>query len=85
VVYHDISTAQSNWHSEHYSTEPQLFKEHIRFFQKNFSIVSLDELANVKGRGNHLAIAFDDGFKSIKDSAVPFLQANNIPFTVFSE
>ncbi|MCX6181561.1 MAG: polysaccharide deacetylase family protein [Bacteroidetes bacterium] len=83
MVYHDVSSADELSHSKHYSTEITLFQKHIEFFQKNFSIVSLDELAKSKGWGNRLAITFDDGFKSIKKNAIPLLREKNIPFTIF--
>jgi peptidoglycan/xylan/chitin deacetylase (PgdA/CDA1 family) len=33
--------------------------------------------------GWHVAVTFDDGFRSVVDHAVPELEARNIPFTIF--
>ncbi len=52
---------------------------------RNFEIVSLDEIvSSPEAKGKRLAaITFDDGFLSVKDTAMPILEARKIPFTVF--
>lgn len=85
-VYHDVSETDSPQYSELYSTTPQRFKEQINFIEKNFKIVSLDEIVSLEAQnGKRLAaITFDDGFKSVKEVALPFLEARGIPFTIFA-
>lgn len=84
-VYHDVSARDSAQYSELYSTEPGRFKEQIEFIRENFEIVSLNEIVSrpSKNAKRLAAITFDDGFISVKDAAMPFLESRQIPFTVF--
>src|SRR6478672_3770982 len=84
-VYHDVSAPDSPQYSELYSTETNKFKEQIDFIRENFEIVSLDEIVSRReNKGKRLAaITFDDGFLSVKETALPYLEAHKIPFTVF--
>lgn len=85
LAYHDVSEINSPQYSELYSTEPARFFEQIEFLQKNFNLVSLDEIISADSSHKPLvAITFDDGFLSVKELALDFLQSKNIPFAVFA-
>ena len=84
-VYHDVSEPDSPQHSDLYSTEPGRFEEQIDFLRENFEIVSLDEIVSRTDAGGKrlAAVTFDDGFLSVKETAMPYLLRHRIPFTVF--
>lgn len=82
--YHDVSPPEAPAHSALYSTRPELFRRQIEALSRRFTWVELDELLS-PGRANRriAALTFDDGFRSVRDEALPFLQFKGIPFTVF--
>src|ERR1043166_200230 len=84
-LYHDISDADSPQHSPLYSTSVRNFKCQVELIARHFKLVSLEEIvSNTSDNRQRLAsITFDDGFLSVKDEALPFLQARGIPFAVF--
>jgi peptidoglycan/xylan/chitin deacetylase (PgdA/CDA1 family) len=84
-LYHDISNAHAPQHSPLYSTQIEKFKSQVELIARHFKLVSLEEVvANGSDRHQRVAsITFDDGFHSVKDVALPFLEARGIPFTVF--
>ena len=84
-LYHDISDPHAPQHSPLYSTQVEKFKSQVEFFARHFKFVSLEEVVtNGSPQAQRLAsITFDDGFLSVKNEALPFLQAKGIPFTVF--
>lgn len=84
-LYHDISDADAPQHSPLYSTPVEKFKSQVEFIARHFKLVSLEGVvANGSASRERLAsITFDDGFLSVKDEALPFLEARGIPFTVF--
>jgi peptidoglycan/xylan/chitin deacetylase (PgdA/CDA1 family) len=84
--YHDVSEATAPHHSWRYSTTPERFKEHIDLFQRLFTIVPLEAIANdrdLPSGKNYAALTFDDGFHSVLTHALPVLKASRLPFTVF--
>jgi peptidoglycan/xylan/chitin deacetylase (PgdA/CDA1 family) len=84
-VYHDVSESDSVQHSKYYSTTPEKFIKQLIFFQKNFKLISLDEIIknDLSSRYNYASIVFDDGFKTIETIAFPILKQLNIPFSIF--
>ncbi|WP_019603308.1 polysaccharide deacetylase family protein [Teredinibacter turnerae] len=74
------------------STSPALFKQHLDYLAKhNYRVVSLAELqklldAAANGKSlpqKTVVITFDDGYKSIYDTAWPLLKKHHWPFAVF--
>ncbi|WP_116366173.1 polysaccharide deacetylase family protein [Parahaliea mediterranea] len=71
------------------STSPARFALHLALLeQQGFRVVPLQALVDAHARGEALpdrtaAITFDDGYRSIAETALPLLQARNWPFTVF--
>lgn len=85
-VYHDVSEPTSDHYSPLYSTQIQTFIKQIIFLKKHFILVSLEELLSKQKEQdsrNYATIVFDDGFYSVIKSAMPILEKEGIPFTVF--
>ena len=60
------------------------FEEQISFLRNNFELIDLDKITQEEPFKNNVAsIMFDDGFKSVETIAFPYLQKQNIPFSVF--
>lgn len=86
LMYHNVSdtTPRST------SVTLEELKSHIQWLQDNhFKILDLNEALNGVKQEQFteqdyiVAISFDDSHKSVCDTAWPYLQANNIPFTFF--
>ena len=84
-LYHDISDPDSLQYSPAYSTQIKSFRSQVDLIAEHFKLVSLEEVvANGSNHQKPLAsITFDDGFLSVKDEALPYLQAKGIPFSIF--
>jgi len=84
-LYHDISDPDSPQYSSLYSTQERKFKLQVDLIAKHFRLVSLEEVVAANGNHNErlASMTFDDGFLSVKEKALPYLQAKGIPFTVF--
>ncbi len=84
-LYHDLSDPGASQYSPLYSTPVAKFKSQVELIARHFKLVSLEEVvADSSNRGQRLAsITFDDGFLSVKDEALEYLERRGIPFTVF--
>ena len=83
-IFHDISNPDSHHYSPLYSTTVAHFEEQISFLRNNFELIDLDKITQEEPFKNNVAsIMFDDGFKSVETIAFPYLQKQNIPFSVF--
>ena len=68
--------------------EFEILEKQIRYLEQNSHIISLDELhASIKDNNKidprSIVITFDDGYKNNLEIVMPFLNAKNIPFSVF--
>lgn len=84
-LYHDISDQDAPQHSPLYSTSVQKFKSQVELIARHFKLVSLEDIVS-NNSDNHqrlASITFDDGFLSVKDEALRFLQSRGIPIAVF--
>jgi peptidoglycan/xylan/chitin deacetylase (PgdA/CDA1 family) len=84
-LYHDISDQDSPQYSPLYSTPIQKFKSQVELIARHFKLVPLEEIVaeDPDNKQRLASITFDDGFLSVKDEGLPFLQTRGIPFTVF--
>lgn len=85
-LHHDVSEPGDFHHSALYSTGVAAFREQIEFLARNFRLLPLDELLSPEldeRRGRCASVTFDDGFLSVKETAMPYLSAKGIPFAVF--
>lgn len=71
------------------STSPQEFADHLAYLKKHsFNVMPLKQALDDLFAGHSLpeksvAITFDDGYRSIYQTAWPLLKRYNYPFTVF--
>ena len=85
LQYHHISdsTPKST------SLSPSLFRQHLAYLEdNNFKVISLGDLLESLEKQSELpeksvVITFDDGYRSIYDTAFPLLKERGFPFTVF--
>lgn len=83
-LYHDISDLEKRQHSTLYSTTVKTFQEQIEFLALNFTLVSLDDILSPDLAAKRCAaIVFDDGFLSVQQTAMPYLNSKGIPFAIF--
>ncbi|HBB89372.1 MAG TPA: hypothetical protein DC047_17350 [Blastocatellia bacterium] len=84
-LYHDVSDPGAPQYSPLYSTRINQFKLQIELLAKYFKFVPLEEVVGGSGDGKQrlASITFDDGFLSVKEHALPYLESKNIPFSVF--
>ncbi len=86
-LYHDISKeTEKHFSAEYYSTTPDNFERQINFLSRKFEIVPLNALVTdnkLSGRKHYASVVFDDGFLSVKETAMKILSKNDIPFAVF--
>lgn len=84
LQYHHISTKSP----PSTSTSPDLFKAHLAFLaEQQFEVISIEALPKILQSGKlpdkAVIITFDDGYKSIFETAWPELHKRKWPFTVF--
>ncbi len=71
------------------SLSPKLFEQHLAYLQtNNFTVLSIEQLlSGLQDKkpfpNKSVVITFDDGYRSIYDTAFPLLKRYNYPFTVF--
>jgi peptidoglycan/xylan/chitin deacetylase (PgdA/CDA1 family) len=87
-MYHRVGEANNAWESR-YAISAQNFAGHMQALaSKGYTAVGIDALAGWLEGGPPLpdgaiAITFDDGFKGVRDHALPVLEKLGWPFTVF--
>ena len=80
ALYHHISDESSPFYDDiHVSIAPKEFARQIRYFQKNYDIVSLADILSGQVPRRPLLITFDDAYRSVFDVAVPLLQSQRLP------
>ena len=83
LFYHRIADTHPNPWSMDFAT----FKQQVRFMQKHFDIVSMEEVQNRIASGFNdrptISITFDDGYSENCEEALPFLITEKIPVTYF--
>lgn len=85
LQYHHISdsTPKST------SLSPELFKQHLIYLkQNNFEVLSLGVVIKSLNLGKKfkdktVVITFDDGYRSVYETAFPLLKKYQYPFTIF--
>ena len=83
LFYHRVD----NNHLNPWTITNHRFREQIRWLQKNFDLVSLEEAQNRIRSGFNdrptVSITFDDGYADNCSEALPLLVRQNIPVTYF--
>lgn len=79
LCYHNVG--DDHWR---FTTSPTAFEEHLRFFQRTGTVVSLTEaLSNPYPAKTQYVITFDDGYEGLYTFAAPLLEKYQVPATVF--
>jgi len=71
-----------------FSCTAETFRAHSEFLQREFDVVSTEELIDLEARGalaggRYAAITFDDGYRDNYEHAFPVLKALGLPATFF--
>ena len=83
-VYHDISKNSSEFSYKYdLNIPPDIFEWQIDFINRNFNVISPDNLLARKIPENAAIITFDDGFRSYFSTAIPILQKYTTPSIIF--
>lgn len=88
LMYHRVGEARNPWEAR-YAISPENFSAHMRMLaNKGYQAVSIDRLTDWLEGGSALPegaclITFDDGFRDVREHALPVLERLGWPFTVF--
>ena len=88
LMYHRVGEAHNAWESR-YAIAPRAFAAHMQALQrKGFRAVTIDAFVTWLEGGSALPegallITFDDGFRGVRDHALPVMERMGWPFTVF--
>ncbi len=87
LTYHGIS-ANKQFHINGRHIEAVQFEKHLKYFKKNFDVVSLETICgmtrlNTWPRRHTIAITLDDGFLNNLQVALPLLEKYELPATFF--
>jgi peptidoglycan/xylan/chitin deacetylase (PgdA/CDA1 family) len=88
LMYHRVGTAKNTWEAR-YAISPDNFSAHmLALVNKGYQAVSIEMLVDWLEGGPALPegaclITFDDGFRDVREYALPVLERLGWPFTVF--
>lgn len=83
ILYHAaFSNIPKNLEKGLHNVAPEEIYKQIKWLKKNFEIVSIDELFELKRAGT-AAITFDDAYESVFKEAIPVIKSLNVPVTIF--
>jgi len=88
LMYHRVGDSSNDWEAR-YAISPQNFAAHMQVLSKaGYQAVSVDVLVDwlengVSLPGKPVLLTFDDGFRGVRDHALPVLEKLGWPFTVF--
>ncbi len=88
LMYHRVGVAHNAWEAR-YAITPANFAAHMRALaRKGYRAVGIDALVEWLEGGAPLPegailVTFDDGFRGVREHALPVLEAMGWPFTVF--
>ena len=77
-IYSEIPSVRKNFHSVSFEN----FKKQIEFLNRNYSLDYIDNLIGSKNKKGAY-ITFDDGYRDLSNKAIPFLENQKIPYTIF--
>jgi len=66
--------------------DPSLFERTLKYMQKNFHVITLDELLfekNIHSSKPLAALTFDDGYRDFMDHAIPIMDAAKMKASMF--
>ena len=84
VVYHHLSECRDPLVSQlGVTTDPDVFVRHMRYFARNFDLVSAADLVGGAVPRRALLVTFDDAYRSVLDVGGPILRELNAPSIFF--
>lgn len=91
IMYHSISSTKNTKELcgdlyRHISIDVAEFKKQVEYLKKNgHTFISFKDLSrsDIRKVNKPTIIYFDDGFKDVKENALPILEKYNIPATLF--
>ncbi len=84
VVYHHLSAEKDPLTDLlGVSTDPDVFVQHMRYFAKNYDLISASDLMGRALPRKALLITFDDAYRSVLEVAGPILKAISAPSIFF--
>jgi peptidoglycan/xylan/chitin deacetylase (PgdA/CDA1 family) len=84
VLYHHITEDNDPLTSQlDLVTRPDTFEKHIKYFARNFDLVSGSDLVSGTLPRRPLLVTFDDAYRSVLDIAGPVLKSANAPSVFF--
>ncbi len=87
--YHRIGEpTKSPYDPNVFSCDESVFEDHLKFYQSNFDIVTIDDLNTIKQsqkklNNKYALITFDDGYIDNYQLAYPLLKEYRVPATFF--
>lgn len=88
LMYHRVGEARNGWEAR-YAIGAEAFRRQMDALAKaEYSAVSVDALCSSLEAGsplpeNGFVLTFDDGFRGVREHALPVLEERGWPFTVF--
>jgi peptidoglycan/xylan/chitin deacetylase (PgdA/CDA1 family) len=88
LMYHRVGSARNDWEAR-YAISPQRFAAHMdTLASKGYRAVEIEDFVKwLDGRATlppgAMLVTFDDGFRGVRDHALPVMRALHWPFTVF--
>lgn len=84
-MYHSVTpNAVRNWGPWRFAITPQQFKNHLDYITRWHEPIMLDSILNDSAvPENGVVITFDDGFQDTLTTALPILEAHDIPATIY--
>lgn len=84
-TYHRVGFGDSSYDSGVWDASPSTFEKEMRFLREEFDVIGPDELEAVArvGRGRHVLLTFDDGYRDNFEQAFPVLKRYGLPATFF--
>lgn len=85
VVYHAVGNCPRHEDQHDLFVTPQAFRRQMAYLAERRKVVPLDAVVEGSARGRRpaVAIAFDDGYRSVVTTAAPILREHGFPATVF--
>jgi peptidoglycan/xylan/chitin deacetylase (PgdA/CDA1 family) len=84
VLYHNIVEHETPFEAGlGVTTRPEVFEQHLDFYQKNYDIIDLETLLSGRLPRRPLLITFDDCYRSVLSAAEEFLGPRSIPSLFF--
>jgi peptidoglycan/xylan/chitin deacetylase (PgdA/CDA1 family) len=84
LLYHSVEERYDVWTNKlGHNITPRRFAEHVRFLSEHFRLVPFSRICRRDAAPNEVAITFDDGSASIKDTVLPIIEKYRCPIKIY--